>query len=157
MANAMHRKIMDQVQTDIKAIVFAGSGTPSDTNVVVLEVAEEYKKYTTGFPAILITPQGFETFPGTGTIAKDDIGFPVTIVLLDSHEEDQQTQQDDWLRWREQIRDTFINAKLSGITEVLNITIEPDLTVNPAAWRQAGLLVSILVLRVIARVQRGSA
>lgn len=155
MATSVKRKIVEQVQSDIRAIGLAGI---ANANVVVVEAAEPDEQSITkilgALPGVLIMSVEAETVDqlGPSPVGKDDIGYPVLIGIFAAKTEDLTTSDDVQSLWREQIRKTFIRQRLSTIAHTC--TVEPRLAVN-SAWRRKFLTwASIMVLRFHVREAR---
>lgn len=131
----------------------------TSSNIVVLTTPEDAERYLPGLPAIMVTPFGSETIVNfDGTNARDDIGFPVLIAIVDAANRDQSTDLNQWLLWREDIIDEFIHSP-AGTTPrgvPLETMIEPKPIVDIQAWFQKNLFVSALVVRTKVRIERGS-
>ena len=155
MATSIHHAILTQVQVDVRALDLVGL---NDEDIQLCAIPLPEAKYFKRYPAITISPFGAEIInPKAGTAASDDIGYPVQIALIDSAEQDQQTDLELWLEWREDTVDKFIKnrwAAVSELVQVYEIDVEPGIIIDPAAWLQRNLMVSPFGLRVWYRKQR---
>jgi hypothetical protein len=107
-------------------------------------------------PAIILACFANETMnPMQGTDQRDDIGYPVTVVIVQAKEQanldDQRAEQ---LAWRHTIIKAFRNQKLPG-TDSFKCVVEPQSVFNFQAYDQNNLLYSAFTLRFFFREARG--
>lgn len=157
MADSVHHAILTAAQTALRALDLTGL---EDDSIVLLSTPADSLKYlpirTTEsalLPAILVSPFGVEQLSQTeGTNVSDDIGYPVHIAILDSHKQDQQTDLEQWLEWRELAIDQFVHNRLTITTsrggKLIDQFVELGQVVDPTAWRQRSIFASTLTVRV---------
>lgn len=150
----------------IKAVIQALSltGIDSTNNILIRKVPRDIEKdmppnvpavdltpAITPLPAILIAPIGAEqSDPLAGTLYRDQINYPIQILFYDQDNNDQELNADRYYLWRESVRRKLNNSRLSGVSEVVRVRIEPAEIVNPALWlkgRFAGGLKAIVTSR----------
>jgi hypothetical protein len=170
---SVYYAILEAVETAVKAI---GLQDISNDNIELIKVYNERETVLPGLPGVLIYPLGAENITATaGTSAKDDIGYPVAIAILDRDRQqsgtgepaaaeegtqDQAFRFEEKLLWREQVRKEFINQRLSlsGVTpdQTNRCTIEPQAVVNAEEWLATNIWISVLVFRFWTRESRGN-
>lgn len=164
-------EILEEVQTAIRNLSL---DQMASVNIEVGKVNPERETVFPGLPGILIIPLGEEGIPvDGGTLRRDDIGYPVGILMMDQERQqsgtglpadaDEGTQDQDYnlnakLLWREKIRKEFISQGLSAVTSanVWNCIVEPQLIVDPTDFLGSNIWLSTLVLRFLARETRGN-
>ena len=153
-STSIFMKSMEAVQTAIQGLGLTGL---SSSNVLIHKVPRDLDKdmpATSPLPAIIISPRDAEgADPRAGTNLKDDVVYPIQIVILDQDGQNQTTNFDRYLQWRETIRRTFHNKRLSGVSEVTGVVVQPKTIVDPERWIK-GQFVSALVLAVTSREAR---
>lgn len=163
MADSQGRKIIERVQALIQALGL--TGIDSD-NVVIREAAQAndqaLQTIIGSLPGILLVMMDAETVNSaagfTGTNASDDIGYPVLVGIHAAKTEDTGTDDDAQRLWRETIRKAFINQRLtdgSGNSLAQTCVVEPRAQVDAFQRRIRLTWSSVMVLRFIAREQRG--
>ena len=147
----IHERILDAVQARIQGLAL--SGVPSG-QVYVRKVP--WTKETT-FPCVQVAPIGVERIqPNQGTNVRDDIGYPVLVVLADTDDQKQQTNRARNLLWRHRVIKAFRSQRLTGVSEVHNCTVEPQAILPPSEWRNDSRWIGALVLRFVTREARGT-
>ena len=152
----------------------------ADANVMICKVSAERETVLPGLPGILVFPVGEELMSATaGTNCRDDIGYPVGVMMIDAERLDQSTQEpvagdaetpdggtqdqdfrmDEKLTWRETIRKRFFHARLDVSAYksdgwVHDCLMEPQAVVDPKDFLEANLWVSTLVFRFMSRESR---
>lgn len=105
-------------------------------------------------PCILVSPFGAEEYPPTGVNDEDDVGYPVSVVIVDRINNESAAQMSRDLLWREQISRVFRFQRLAGVGEIYNSFVQPDVVVHPDAFAH-NLLVSTILFRFVSREPRG--
>ena len=156
-ATSVHKKVLDQVVTDLRALNLDGI---EDSRIVIVAVPEASPRDVEGFPCITISPIGTEQV-GPGTNRSDDIGYPVVVAIYARGNEVNATPGgtalDKILYWREQIIDKYVHKRVSSITGSANAKItywEPGPIIDVSAWYAKQMLVSILRMRAEIRKDR---
>lgn len=164
--------IMTKVRDEIRALDLS---LIDDDKVVIAKVMNERETVFPGMPGILILPLGNESIPVTaGTTCKDDVAYPIGVVMLDADRQDtsteipagadQGTQDQDFrfdtrLTWRERIRKRFMHQRLnltSVAADVYTCHVEPQAVVTRSDWLEDNIYMSVLVLRFWSREGRGA-
>lgn len=169
---AVYFAILEAVQDGIQALNLDGIDD-ADIQLVKVNPGRETVKPT--IPGILVFPTGTEAIPlDGGTLRRDDLGYPVGILMLDADRQssvtgipadadeghvDQDYNFNAKLLWREKIRKKFIRQRLTAVAitdvDVWTCEVEPDIVVDPGPLWSANLWVGSLVLRFISRETRG--
>lgn len=147
--------ILTAVRIDIQALNLPGL---SAANVVMQKVSGDRAQDlpSVPLPCILIAPNSCETTdPLAGTNLRDDVVYPIRITILAADGGDQQFGFQQYLGWRETIRRSFHNQRLTS-SLCFTVQVQPLPIVDRSAWSQRGLFVSGLVLNCFSRESRGS-
>lgn len=125
-----------------------------DSSRVIMEpVGDEKGK---SMPFISVFPGEPETFPvgdDDGGNSADRVDYKVMVAIVAGRDE-WQTMLPKVLKWREQIRQAFLRKRLSAVSVVQRMEVEPQAVVDRAAWFTSGLLVSGLKVIVISQENR---
>jgi hypothetical protein len=109
------------------------------------------------YPAVIcsLPPGEGEQMVG-GLNASEDVGYPVAVTIIAAENRDWSldTDGDRCCLWREKIILHFHNKRLPGVSEVYHCKVEPRQTIDTEAFMDRNLLVSVLVVRCIARQAR---
>lgn len=150
MADSVHGKLIDATVSAIEGLNLSGV---ADANVLGQAVAEGKESATSGvsnYPAIVVSPVNRETIPPLGgTNKRDEVTYPVQVAIVDAANRSQSlTQLDTWLKYREDLIDHFIHNRVSitGNHRVSDQTIVPGPIVEPNAWREKDLFVSMFMI-----------
>jgi hypothetical protein len=171
MADSTYFAILNAVKTRILDLNLTAI---PDANVQVVKTEHFRETIEPGLPGIQIMPAPVETIlVNEGTTCRDDVGYPVTVLMMDSDRQDTQTglpvdaddgtqdqdhRFDEKLHWRERIRKAFINQRLKltdGYPDVFRCTIEPGEIIRDTDWLEANIWISVLVIRCWTREERG--
>ena len=144
---AVYDRVMDYVVSTITALNLSGSPT------ITKMWKPKYIPNVTPMPQIQVVQFASENFPQTMT-NRDDIGYPVGIVFLDSGNQDFTGTISRTLLWRQQVRRCFIGQRMNTVAESVRNLEEPGQILNPAAFDK-NILFSFLLFREICREQRG--
>lgn len=129
----------------------------ADASVVIRQLPSDrgFDDGTYDLPGIVISQIGVENqSPAEGTNVRDDVQYPVTITILAGSNQDLVTNQEKYLKWREQINRALRNQRLTGVDEVYRITVTPGPITSPnAAWNN--YYHSQLIVRCVSREVRG--
>lgn len=159
MANAILFDILTQIRTDIQALTLPGIGA---ANIVIQKVPSTRDKDlpATKFPCVIIAPFGAESMESAGNL-RDDVVYPVAVVVMASEKDEAEQPQEQqaknfemYLKWRETIRKSFIQQRLTS-SLVFKIELQPLDIVDRAAWFDRNVFASGLVLRCHSRESRG--
>lgn len=155
------------------AIVALGLASIDTDNIELVKTEHYRETVEPGLPGIHIMPAPVETIlVNEGTTCRDDIGYPVTVLMMDADRQDtatdlpadavpgtqdQEHRFDAKLLWREQIRKAFLNQRLTTATGFPNVhrcTIEPGEVIRDNDWLEANIWISQLVIRCWTREAR---
>lgn len=147
--------ILGAVQTAIRGLSLTGM---SSGNVVLLKIATNHlKDFPSGqFPAIVVAPANNaveKILPGTNR--RNDIVYPIVVVMLDNDKQSQSSNFDRNLTWRQKIIRQF-NSNISaftGVTTVFDSQVQPLAIVDGPSWVKDNW-VSGLILNVSSRESR---
>ena len=107
-------------------------------------------------PCVVIAPLGRENLDATdGTNNRDDVGYAVLLAFLDGDNQNQTSNHNRNLLWREKVRQAFHNQRLPGVDSIINTVVEPLSVTDAAAWFERNTFVSTMILRFISREPRG--
>lgn len=104
-------------------------------------------------PSVWVAPFSAESYPGIIN-DKDDVGYPVLVLMVDAADRESRKNFRRNLIWRERISRALRYQVPAGISEVFYTEIQPDVVTNPEAWRD-GLWASALLFRYLSREERG--
>lgn len=146
--------ILTAVKGDIQALNLPGLSAAS---VVVQKVPGDRAQDlpAVALPCVLIAPHSGETSdPLAGTNLRDDVVYPIRVTILAADSGDQQFGFQQFLGWRETIRRSFHNQRLTS-SLCFTVQVQPLPIVDRAAWVERGLFTSGLVLNCYSREPRG--
>ncbi len=128
---------------------------------VSLPTARIYKRIvpdpegTVEFPCILLTHDGNRESQEGTTTGKDDIGYPINVLVCDRHGADLVSKRKTWLKWRQQVFRALRNQRLAGVVESLIVKMEPLQTFDPKLPSYQHLILGF-VARCVCRETRGT-
>ena len=106
------------------------------------------------YPAIVIAPCGSEKLdPDAGTTSRDDVVYRVLVAILAADDGDQQANFNQYLTWRQSIRQLFHDQPLGALC--FRVEVAPLDVVDRDAWFQRNVFASGLVLNCFSRETRG--
>ena len=148
---AIYDRILDKVTSEVKALNLSGI---LDANVKRCKVATDRQQDLPDLPGILISPTLRIRMTG-GTIPRDDIEYPVLILMIRQGNQNNDIGSDPFLDWQEFIRRRFIHQHLDVTSAcVYNCKIDPRDTYNIPKWLQ-NKEVGAIILRFVSREKRG--
>ncbi len=153
MPNAILFDILNTVQAGIAGRGLAGL---SPANVLVQKLAGNRASDLPAppLPAIVIAPYGSEGLdPAAGTTSRDDVVYKVLVAILAADNGDQQANFNQYLTWRQSIRQLFHDQPLASLC--FRVQVEPLEIVDRDAWFQRNVFASGLVLQCFSRETRG--
>lgn len=150
MADPLFRQCLDAVQTVIQDLDLSGI---SDSDIRVQKLPWQRTQVE---PGIFITPITEKLDPRAGTNARDDIGYGVQVVIVQKSNQSQTDNLTTELTWRQRIRRSFHNKRLSGVTEVNICYVEPGAVVLPSLFEEM-YDVQSLIIRCMSRELRDTA
>ena len=158
-SDSIHDAILEAVGNEVRAIPLVGVDS---LNVIVQMVADARLIDRTAFPCVLVSASpGNETIDLTGgTSAKDDIGYPVTVALLDGADQtNMPAKRKQWLAWRSNLIDAVLHKRLTLTTVAIgysqfDIGVEFGPIADQGMWFERNTLASMVTLRVRVRKQR---
>lgn len=160
MANAILFDILEAVRTDIQALALVGLAA---ANIIIHKVPSTAVAGLPAerFPCVIIAPWGRELVKAASNV-RDDVTYPVVICIVASEKTEADQPQsaqlqnfEQYLKWRETIRKSFSNLRITSTLCHL-VTVEPLEIVDRQAWEQKGLFASGLVLKCTQRETKGS-
>lgn len=103
-------------------------------------------------PCCFVYPyQGETQEPNAGTNLRDDIVYPFGVLFVASVG---QTTLEVLTEWRQKARRVLHNGRLSGVSSVIRVTVEPMPIVLPDVYRANNWIVSGLVVKCLSREAR---
>jgi hypothetical protein len=152
--DSVHYRCLDAVRSKI---LLCNLEDLADASVVIRQLPSDrgFDDGTYDLPGIVISQIGVENQnPSEGTNIRDDVQYPVTITVLAGSNQDLVTNQEKYLKWREQINRALRNQRLTGVDEVYKVTVTPGPITSPnAAWNN--YYHSQLIVRCVSREVRG--
>ena len=152
----MHAVLYDILSAIKSAIEARGLVGVASANVVIQKVPGNRPADLPAqqFPAIVIAPYGAEELdPRAGTNARDDVVYPVMVAILAADDGDQELHLNQYLTWRQSIRQLFHDQPLS--TLCFTVKVKPLDIIDREAWLKRNLFASGLVLQCFSREPRG--
>lgn len=152
MPGSLHFQILEQIQTEVRALSLTDM---PDAHVVIQSVPNDKPPSWQGTPGVSITPLGQESLAASTAVA-DDIGYPVSLFVIDAAEQDPDTRLDKWLTWRETLFDHFTETRLGNVGGLVQTITKATFgtVIDPAAWQTRGLMVGRLNLIIGVRKPR---
>lgn len=127
-------------------------------NVVILKILRDLEKdlpVSPQYPCILIGPIGTETLdPNGGPNDRDDVVYPINVVMLDIDNQNQTANFDRNLLWRERIRNKLNNRRLDEVPSVIRVTVKPGTIIHQDLWLKEDKWASALLVNVTSRETR---
>lgn len=151
---SINHYLLTQVQTEIRAIITAGSILTryNTTNVIILDTPTDDESELDTMPSIMISPFGSEEVdPEEMTNKSDQIIYPVLVAIIDDANEVYRTNLEARLEEREQLLDFFIHNRaefdaMPNSSRLVDINVTPRDIIDPSAWFDSNLFVSVLEL-----------
>ena len=153
MPNAILYDILNAIKSAIEARGLVGIAS---ANIVVQKIPGNRPADLPAqqFPSIVIAPYGAEELDArAGTNSRDDVVYPVLVAILAADDGDQELHLNQYLTWRQSIRQLFHDQPLS--TLCFAVQVKPLDTIDRDAWLKRNLFASGLVLHCFSREQRG--
>lgn len=157
--SSRHYTCLQQAQSEIQDMSLTGI---SNDNILILSVSTNRPADIGGedrgidYPYILISPFGTEQIGGPENDS-DDITYPVLIAIIDSANQNQSSNLDRNLQWRESIIDHFHWNKFDGIPGPHVTTVLPLTIINTEQFVHGNLWVSGLVINFTITATRRAA
>lgn len=148
MADNVHNTILDLTVTAIEDLNLTDV---ADVDVVKLALPSGLLgRSIVKLPAIAVCPVGVEQIPPEGGDNKHDtIIYPTTIFIVDAADGDLFTNLKQWLGWREDIIDQFIEFQfdfvIAGVKEH-KTNMQPGPIIEPSAFKDKDVMLSIVGL-----------
>jgi hypothetical protein len=106
------------------------------------------------FPCVQLTSEGEREEPQPGTTEHIDWYWPVRVFLLDRDQGTNQSRRDQYKAWRRTLMEAFRDQRLSGVLEVKQTFVEPNVIYDPATLQAYQMVVGSLLLRFWTRERR---
>jgi len=151
MADSVLMTILGQVKADIQSLNLADIDAG---NIHVVKVFSNAEELLPTLPGVLIAPRETESAAQSGTNSRVDVDYLVVIGVFAEDGDDQSTNFDRNLLWRERIRRKFMDQRLTGVPSVFTCRLEPGEVVDRKRWLSRGLWSSTLGLRFLSREPR---
>lgn len=157
MPSTSRQKLIEEaVLTRIQGLSLTGMPGGNVVTMIDAKLRDAVTGAKGELPRIVVThSEGTETIdPNAGTNASDDIGYPVRVYILAAANQDEQSNSDRWLGWRQSIVGAFHNKRLTvtGL-DCFRCVVQPMTIHSQAAWA-ANLWLSGLTVTVSCRVVR---
>jgi hypothetical protein len=142
---SVHDRCMAAVRSRLMALTM--TGTPNAR--VYAKESGDWK--ATQYPCLVLSKAGYtETQPGM-TTGKDDIGYAVCVEARDAAPIDWERLGPRYTLWRQQMERALRHQRLSGVPEVIEVSIEP----GPALEKRDADVAVRFVARCVSREARG--
>lgn len=156
---AVMMRCMRAVKARVQGMTLAGV---DNANIVIVKAFSERiigEGQTYKFPCIQIGPFAGENMNFLeGTNARDDVGYPVMVIVFDKGNQDySEADLPAVTKWREQIARAFRNQYLVGVPEVFLTACEPQVILAREMFIRQDVIASGLVFRFTSREARGIA
>jgi hypothetical protein len=124
----------------------------SNTNVKVLADLDGLT-----LPTVIVSPTGeSERYLG-GPVGRDDVGYPVAVMLLQSTADDVEATRARYLRWRQRVERALHNGKWDErVPEVYTVTVEPAAAIDTGVVSEDRVRLGMLTAVCVARMSRGT-
>lgn len=147
-ADSCHDRILDAVVALVQSMALTGVDS-----VVNFEMPDKAAMARVTLPAVVVSSFGEVETEDGGTHSRDDIGYPVTIMILDRMGEVANVPR-RVKGWRETICDGLRSQRLPGVAESLVTRIEPGPVLESDIGGVA-MVASATKARVVCRRTRG--
>ena len=153
---SVHYRCLTSIQARIQLLELTGV----DSDSVVIRKLNSTRGTDDGsglaFPLVVISPLGAETISqNMGTNKRDDVGYPTLVSFLSADNQDLVTNQERYLKWREDVSRAFREQRLPNVGEVYKSVVQPGPIASPQAFWDAGLYHGSIVIRSLSRETRG--
>lgn len=145
--DAMFYQCLDEVRDTILTLSLTGI---ADADVRIQKLPWRAAQVE---PGIFITPTSESLNSNDGTNERDDIGYPIQVVMIQKSNRDQTLNFQRFLLWRQRIRHAFHNQPLNLLT-VHTAVVEPGAVILPTAF-EGQFDVQSLIIRCTSRETRG--
>lgn len=146
MADAVFKQCLDAVTTQIKILSLSGV---SNDSIVVQKLP--WDRNVTK-PGVFIYPVPETLVQATN--ASDDVGYGVMVVMVQASNQNLTSNVSRLLTWRQQISRHFRFQRLTGVSEIFQCLIVPQLVFSPGDFLNQ-FDVSALLIRCMSRESRG--
>ena len=151
-ATAVHYSCLTAVQGRIQGLGLSGIG---NTNINVKWLPRDWQSIDDNFlPGVLVAPVGRETQPGSLT-GMDDIGYPVTVAIVEANNQGYTLDLARNLLWRQKIFRALRHFRFAAVQPVITLDVQPGWVVDPEAFDR-NRFVSMLQLSCRSREPRGA-
>lgn len=155
---AVHYRFMLAIQARLQGLTFAaqsGGGSIASADIVVRKVAIDQEGHIPDKPCILIAPGAREKINHAGgTNIRDEVSYPVGIVILAADNRALTTNLAAHLKWREQIVRALENFRPTSVPEINRSTVDPEAIFPLPQWMK-NLVASAVVCQGEAWQSRG--
>jgi hypothetical protein len=154
---AVHERCVDAVVSLARTLATAGSlPLITDSTTQVHDSIDLDPSIFTNIPlpALVAAPKGVATHGGVVN-ERDDIGYPVPLIIVDRNGAEMDEHRDDYLLLRERLDRYFRNQPLTGVPEIINCIVDDTQVFEyPKEWEYQWMI-STVMLRFISREARG--
>lgn len=153
--DALASRCVDAVAARLAGLTMAaGSGSVSIPNERIYKRTFAAPDGSFAYPCILLCHEGQRESQEGTTTGKDDIAYPINVLVLDRDDASREARRKGWFKWRQQVFRALRNQRLAGVTEVLTVKVEPSVIVDPKL-NDFQVVVLGFTLRVVCRELRG--
>lgn len=150
-AQSIHERLIQAVKARLLLLTFSGL---SSASIVDRMIAVDLKEHRPALPAILIGIVGKESFTSGGTNRRDEVDYPVGVMILAADNVNMQTNRPTYLKWREQIIRSLQNFRPSTVSECNKTYIVTDPIIPVGQW-YSGKVVSAVIVHGVCWQTRG--
>lgn len=156
---AVFEAMRNAVQAKIQTLSLPGD---PQSNLLPITGERVYKQmeqlaHLVQYPCVVILEEDEQETVTPATNARDDIGYPVRVLLMDRSGKLFDKRLPTYLLWRQRIMRAFEEQRLPGVASIWTCHVQPLLVVDTRTRQMYEHLVSGMVLRFVSRELRGVA
>lgn len=158
-SDAIHERLMSAIQSRLQGLTFAAMTSPagsiSSSDIVIKKVAIDREGHIPNKPCIIIAPVNREKINHAGgTNIRDEVSYPVGVVIVAADNQQLTTNRAVFLKWREQVVRALENFRPTAVTEINRVTVDPEAIFPVPQWLK-NLVASAVVANGVAWQSRG--
>ena len=156
---SIHYRLMLAIQSRLQSLTFAAMTSPAGSigsaDIVVKKIAIDRESHIPDKPCIIIAPVNRERINHAGgTNLRDEVSYPVGVVIVAADNQQLTTNHAVFLKWREQIVRALESFRPTAVTEINRVTVDPEAIFPTPQWLK-NLVASAVVAQGLAWQTRG--